>query len=84
MPSRSMTSPTWSRSEPLLSNQNHIFSAFCGDYKDKSIDGVVQMILDATQKFDDPLTDTRLLRWHSSLFPDGYSGFSSVEVPMIY
>jgi Fic family protein len=47
---------------------------------DKSIDGVVEMLLDATQKFDQPLNKKRLLRWHTLLFPDGRSGFSKIRV----
>lgn len=50
------------------------------DPQDKNIEGVVEMILDATQKFDQPLTKERLFHWHSSLFPDGRSGFSKIRV----
>ncbi|MBS0629789.1 MAG: Fic family protein [Verrucomicrobia bacterium] len=47
---------------------------------DRHIDGVVEMILDATQKFDQPLTKQRLFHWHSSLFPTGKSGYSKIKV----
>jgi Fic family protein len=40
------------------------------DHKDRIVDGVVQMMLDATQKFDRPLTKKRLLEWHAHLFPE--------------
>jgi len=47
---------------------------------DRSIDGVVKMILDATQKFDEPLTKERLFSWHKALFPDGRSGSKKITV----
>lgn len=47
---------------------------------DRHIDGVVEMILDATQKFDQPLNKERLLSWHASLFPTGRSGFTKIRV----
>jgi Fic family protein len=40
------------------------------DHKDRIVDGVVQMMLDATQKFDKPLTKKRLFEWHAHLFPE--------------
>src|SRR5947209_507739 len=36
---------------------------------DRDVDGVVEMMLDATQKYGDPLTDERLFAWHAALFP---------------
>ncbi len=47
---------------------------------DRNIDGVVEMLLDATQNFSQPLTKERLFSWHASLFPSGRSGFSKIEV----
>ena len=47
---------------------------------DRNVDGVVEMMLDATQNFDKPLTETRLFSWHSSLFPTGRSGMSTITV----
>src|ERR1700719_978424 len=41
---------------------------------DRSADGIVQMVLDATKQFDEPLTQERLFGWHAALFPTGYSG----------
>lgn len=38
-------------------------------HKDRNVDGVVEMMLDATQKFTKPLTKERLLDWHAHLFP---------------
>ena len=39
-------------------------------HKDRYVDGVVEMMLDATQKFSKPLTKERLFDWHAHLFPD--------------
>ena len=41
---------------------------------------VVEMILDATQRYDEPLTHERLFAWHSSLFPSGRSGLYTINV----
>src|SRR6266849_3099263 len=38
-------------------------------YKDRTVDGVVEMMLDATQQFSKPLTKERLFDWHGHLFP---------------
>ena len=46
----------------------------------KQIDGVVDMTLDATQKYFEPLTEERLFGWHAALFPTGYSGNYKIEV----
>lgn len=47
---------------------------------DRDTEGVVEMILDATQKYDEPLTDERLFAWHAALFPTGRSGMSRIAV----
>ncbi len=47
---------------------------------DRNIDGVVEMMLDATQKFATPLTVERLFNWHASLFPTGRSGLRQIAV----
>lgn len=47
---------------------------------DRSVDGVVEMMLDATQHFDQPLTKERLFSWHAALFPTGYSGLNRIRV----
>jgi Fic family protein len=38
------------------------------DHKDRNVEGVVEMMLDATQRFTDPLTKERLFDWHAHLF----------------
>lgn len=47
---------------------------------DRYIDGVVEMMLDATQNFDQPLTQSRLFDWHAALFPTGRSGMGKIIV----
>jgi Fic family protein len=37
----------------------------------RHVDGVVEMMLDATNNYDEQLTQTRLFNWHKLLFPDG-------------
>ncbi len=46
----------------------------------RHIEGVVEMMLDATQRADLPLTEKRLLGWHAALFPIGFSGPYPIEV----
>jgi Fic family protein len=43
------------------------------DVVDRRVEGVVEMMLDATRNHDQPLTPERLFGWHASLFPDGRS-----------
>ena len=47
---------------------------------DRNIDGVVEMTLDATQKYRDPLTSDRLFGWHSCMFSSGRSGMYKITV----
>ena len=47
---------------------------------DRNVDGVVEMILDATQKYAQPLTAERLFDWHFALFPSGKSGMMPITV----
>jgi len=47
---------------------------------DRHVDGVVQMMLDATQNFNDKLTSERLFNWHAALFPSGRSGMYPITV----
>lgn len=45
-----------------------------------NIDGVVEMMLDATQRYDLPLTEERLFGWHAALFPIGYNSLYKIDV----
>ena len=47
---------------------------------DRHVDGVVDMVLDATQGYDKPLTAERLFGWHAAMFPTGYSGLSKIQI----
>src|SRR5690606_19538817 len=47
---------------------------------DRHVDGVVEMMLDATQRYDEPLTADRLFDWHAALFPTGRSGMHRITV----
>jgi Fic family protein len=46
----------------------------------RDVEGIVEMMLDATQKFDAPLTKQRLFDWHASLFPTGRNGMTKITV----
>jgi len=45
---------------------------------DRDVEGVVEMMLDATRHYDQPLTSERLFAWHASLFPTGRSGMTKI------
>jgi Fic family protein len=47
---------------------------------DRHVEGVVEMMLDATQAYDTPLTTERLFDWHAALFPTGRSGMARITV----
>ncbi|MDH5603775.1 MAG: Fic family protein [Cyclobacteriaceae bacterium] len=47
---------------------------------ERHVDGIVEMMLDATQKYDLPLTKNRLFGWHAALFPSGWSNLHKITV----
>lgn len=47
---------------------------------DRYIDGIVQVMIDATQNYMLPLTEERLFNWHAALFPTGRSGMHKITV----
>ena len=47
---------------------------------ERGVEGVVEMMLDATQNFAQPLTDERLFGWQAALFPTGRSGIRKIIV----
>lgn len=47
---------------------------------DRNVEGIVEMMLDATRNYDKPLTKDRLCAWHASLFPSGYSGINKIKI----
>src|SRR5690606_8336367 len=46
----------------------------------RAVEGVVEMMLDATRNFEKPLTKKRLFAWHAALFPTGRSGMRGITV----
>ena len=49
-------------------------------YSSHYIDGIVEMMMDATSNFKEPLTDDRLFGWHNCLFPYGRNGYTTIDV----
>jgi Fic family protein len=47
---------------------------------DRQVEGIVEMVLDATRGYARALTKERLYGWHAALFPTGYSGMSTIRV----
>jgi Fic family protein len=47
---------------------------------DREVEGVVEMMLDATTNYSQPLTSDRLFDWHAALFPTGRSGLRKITV----
>jgi Fic family protein len=48
--------------------------------ENRNVEGVVRMMLDATQKYEKALTSERLFGWHNALFPTGYSDLCKIRV----
>ena len=46
----------------------------------RNIDGVVEMMLDATKNYNTEISHERLIGWHAALFPTGYSGMYKINV----
>ncbi len=70
-------SPTEVRS----SIASHLGMDISGQSKaSRHIDGVVEMMLDATQNYQEPLSKERLCDWHAALFPTGRSGMQKITV----
>jgi Fic family protein len=47
---------------------------------ERDVEGVVEMMLDATQNYEEPLGNERLFAWHAALFPTGHSGMRRIIV----
>lgn len=47
---------------------------------DRNVDGIVDMMFDAIQNYDKPLTTERLFMWHASIFPSAYSGMTKIRI----
>ena len=46
----------------------------------RNVEAIVEMMLDATQNYKEPLTEERLFAWHAALFPTGRSGMYKIDV----
>lgn len=46
----------------------------------RDVEGIVEMMLDATQNYTTPLSEERIFGWHAALFPTGWSGMYRIEV----
>src|SRR3989449_11421378 len=46
---------------------------------DRNVEGIVEMMLDAMRRYEQPLTEERLFAWHASLFPTGRSGMTKIR-----
>jgi len=46
----------------------------------RSVDGIVTVVLDATHRWEEPLTAERLCSWHSLLFPNGWNDFGAITI----
>lgn len=68
------------RNQVRSSIARHLGMETAATTKDSHVDGVVEMLLNATQKYSDPLTPDRLFGWHSLLFPTGRSGMKKIKV----
>ena len=75
--------------EGMLLNPDHVRSSVARhlglDYAgmpeaDHYTEGVVQVLMDAVQHANEPLTEERLFNWHAALFPTGRSGITSITV----
>jgi Fic family protein len=49
-------------------------------HADRHVEGIVEMMLEATRQYEQPLTAERLLAWHAALFPTGRSGMTKIRV----
>ena len=50
------------------------------DHNDRNVEGAVDMMLDATERYDQPLTEERLCGWQAALFPTGRSEMRNISV----
>lgn len=46
----------------------------------RNVEGIVELMVDATQRFEEPLTNERLFGWHAALFPTGWSNLRRIMV----
>lgn len=51
---------------------------YAGIVANRNVEGIVEMMLDATQKYNKPLDEERIFGWHAALFPTGWSGIHRI------
>ncbi len=49
-------------------------------HAERHVEGVVQMMMDATQNYSTPLAKERLFGWHAAMFPTGHSGIQKITI----
>lgn len=49
-------------------------------FTERNVEGVVEMMIDATQNYNEPVSKERLCGWHAALFPTGYSGMHKIKI----
>lgn len=47
---------------------------------DRHVEGIVETVLDATRRYEQPLTAERLFSWHAAMFPTGRSGMQKIRI----
>jgi Fic family protein len=63
-----------------MARQLHLDAGELQKTEDRNIEGVVEMMINATQNYKEPLTRERLWGWHNALFPTGFSGMRKIRV----
>ena len=66
--------------ESVRSSVAHRLGLARAGLKDRRVDAIVDVVLDATRNASRPLTRQRLLGWHATLFPSGRSNFQRIAV----
>jgi Fic family protein len=69
-------------------NTNHVRSSIARKlginytgmmHSNRDVEGIVEMMLDATQNYDKAISQERIFGWHAALFPTGWSGLHRIE-----
>jgi len=63
-----------------IANRLGVKQAGVSSAPDRYVEGLLDMLLDATENYQKPLTLERLFAWHAALFPTGYSGIQKIAV----
>jgi Fic family protein len=63
-----------------MARQLHLEAGRLQKKEDRNVEGVVEMMINATQNYKERLTRERLWGWHNALFPTGFSGMRKIRV----